>query len=453
MIHKIIGGKNRQKNINNSIKYLLRVNKSEKEKSFVSVLSQTNQQDLINFNKTIIDKNFKNPYVCGVLSFEEKNISDIEKNKLTSDFEELIFAGIPIEYRPPLMWVQHIDKGRLELNYLTFNALSTGRSFPVYVDSVDRRLFNDFVEVKNYENGYSSPFDDFSDVFQKRLLAPPGNTLPKNKKEFVSNLNNEIFSLIKEKKIKNRNELIDYFINIKKFKINRKSKNTISIVTDLDDTPIRLKGDVYIENRIYEDYFNEPKIRPERTQEEINNKLDKHQKSLAIGLEYRTARNNDVYIKPIKNRNNIINTHKISTIDTVGVTLIKNQGVTHGNQRKYRKSARSENLTTIADIAEQQQDIARKLQSINSSIERRYVIQDRIRDEIQELDGRFGFFGRYISGFVGAFTTSIRSIIYALGESKTLERTEEIEETKPESETKPPKSSGGSGSRGGYKIR
>jgi hypothetical protein len=44
---------------------------------------------------------------------------------MIADFEEVLFSGVPPENRPPIMWVQHMDKGRLELNYTTFNALKT----------------------------------------------------------------------------------------------------------------------------------------------------------------------------------------------------------------------------------------------------------------------------------------------------------------------------------------
>jgi hypothetical protein len=44
-----------------------------------------------------------------------------------------------------------IDKGRLELNYLTFNALTTGRAFTVFLMTRKRPAFNDFTEVVNYE--------------------------------------------------------------------------------------------------------------------------------------------------------------------------------------------------------------------------------------------------------------------------------------------------------------
>ena len=72
MYHKIIGGKKqRSKNINKSIEYLLREKNPEQQKD-IKILSTTTKQDLINFENYILDKNKSNPYVCGVLSFEEK---------------------------------------------------------------------------------------------------------------------------------------------------------------------------------------------------------------------------------------------------------------------------------------------------------------------------------------------------------------------------------------------
>ena len=45
MIHKIIGGRGKQRNIKNSISYLLR-EKKENEQEFIRVLSGTDKQDL-----------------------------------------------------------------------------------------------------------------------------------------------------------------------------------------------------------------------------------------------------------------------------------------------------------------------------------------------------------------------------------------------------------------------
>ncbi|ENR8653036.1 hypothetical protein ACEXB4_005250, partial [Klebsiella pneumoniae] len=122
-----------------SIEYLLREKNPEQQKD-IKILSTTTKQDLINFENYILDKNKSNPYVCGVLSFEEKSISEELKTKLITEFEDILFAGIEQENRPPVMWVEHNDKGRVELNYLTFNSLQDRRSYTVYLDKRDRGL-------------------------------------------------------------------------------------------------------------------------------------------------------------------------------------------------------------------------------------------------------------------------------------------------------------------------
>jgi hypothetical protein len=48
--------------------------KNPEQQKDIKILSTTTKQDLINFENYILDKNKSNPYVCGVLSFEEKSI-------------------------------------------------------------------------------------------------------------------------------------------------------------------------------------------------------------------------------------------------------------------------------------------------------------------------------------------------------------------------------------------
>ncbi|WP_335674349.1 hypothetical protein [Providencia stuartii] len=426
MIHKIIGGKTKQKqrNIKNSIIYLLREKKPE-EQEFIKILSGSKDQ-LLNFNKTIINKNLKSPYVAGVLSFEEENTEETKKYKIISEFEEMIFAGIPEEYRPPVLWVEHRDKGRLELNYLTFNAINTGRSFPVFLDKTDRRLFNDFSEIINYQNGFTSPFDDFSDVQKKRMTEPAGNTLPKAKKELIALLNNRLCSLINSKKINNKNELIQYLKEVEGFKINRISKNTVSIITSIDETPIRLKGDIYQDGRDYNDYFQEKKLRPERSQAVIDEKLNQHQESYKKGLEARTARNKKVYIDPILNRlkQNLINKNQDIT---VGVTIPEERK--NDNKKQFTPSPVTTAFNTIERIRKQQQEIDVKQQFIHREYEKSRSRIDNTRTEISITDGRFRFFGDYFDRFGQFFNETMRSI----KEFLTIEkRPEEKQQPKPE---------------------
>ncbi|MDC7945215.1 hypothetical protein, partial [Raoultella ornithinolytica] len=406
---------------------------------FIRVLSGTDKQDLLNFNKTIISKNLKNPYIAGVLSFEEANISDAEKFKIIDDFENTAFAGVPQEFRPPVMWVEHLDKGRLELNYLTFNALTTGRAFTVFLDERDRRLFNDFSEIINYEQNLSSPFDDFTNMQKIRMAEPPGKTLPAPKKALVEGLNNRLCSLILERKITNKAELITYLKEKEGFKINRIAKNTVSIITDLDDTPIRLKGDIYQDGRDFEDYFKEKQAKPERTQAQISEKLGNHKPSYQKGLECRTERNNRVYIEPIRRRqqkeeelNKLTIKEEIKPeADTVAVTIPEVNN--YDNKRELTESPATEIFRTIERIRDQQSKIDYEQQSIRERL-------DDVGNKINITDGgigsigrRFGFFGDYFDRFSIFIEEKLRTVVEFITETerKKKEKRQQKQEVKP----------------------
>ena len=85
----------------------------------------------------------------------------------------------------PVLWVEHNDKGRVELNYLTFNSLQDKRSYTVYLDKRDRGLVNDYSEIINYENNLSSPFEEKEN--KNTLVNTPKPIYQKTKKEFVEN--------------------------------------------------------------------------------------------------------------------------------------------------------------------------------------------------------------------------------------------------------------------------
>jgi hypothetical protein len=438
MIHKIIGGKTKlnQRNIKNSISYLLREKKTE-EQEFIRVLSGSKEQ-MLNFNKLIASKDLKTPYIAGVLSFEEENIEEQAKIKIMEDFEQMAFAGIPEEYRPPFLWVEHRDKGRLELNYLTFNALTTGRSFAVYYDKKDRRLLNDFTEVVNYEGGYSSPFDDFTNTQKIRMAEPPGKTLPAEKKALVEGLNNRLCSLILERKITNKAELIEYLKEKEGFKINRIAKNTVSIITPLDDTPIRLKGDIYQDGRDFEDYFKEKQAKPERTQAEISEKLSNHKPSYEKGLECRTERNRRVYIEPILRRqqkekelNKLTIKEEIKPeADTVAVTIPEVNN--YDNKRELAESPATTIFNKIGRIGEQQQQINQQQQFINKNTERSGLRINELGNNTKGNRGRLGFFRDYFNRFSQHINEKLRSVIEFAAEAqrKLEEKTEQKQEVR-----------------------
>ena len=438
MIHKIIGGKTKlnQRNIKNSISYLLR-EKKPAEQDLIRVLSGSKEQ-MLNFNSLIASKDLKTPYVAGVLSFEDENIPEAEKFKIMNDFEAMAFSGVPEEFRPPVLWVEHRDKGRLELNYLTFNSLTTGRSFPVYYDKKDRRLFNDFTEVINYEGGYSSPFDDFTNTQKIRMAEPPGKTLPAEKKALVEGLNNRLCSLILERKITNKADLITYLQEKEGFKINRIAKNTVSIITPLDDTPVRLKGDIYQDGRDFGDYFKERQAKPQRTQAEISEKLSNHKPSYQKGLECRTERNNRVYIEPIRRRqkkeeelNKLTIKEEIKPeADTVAVTIPEVNN--YDNKRELTESPATTIFKEIERIGGQQQQINQQQQFINKRAERSRSRIVELGTDIKRQRGRFGFFGDYFNRFSQHINEKLRSVIEFIAEAqrKLEEKNEQKQEVR-----------------------
>lgn len=310
MYHKIIGGKKSkgQRNINKSIEYLLREKNPEQQKD-IKILSTTTKQDLINFENYILDKNKSNPYLCGVLSFEEKTIPEELKTKIITEFEDILFVGIEPENRPQVLWVEHNDKGRLELNYLTFNSLQDRRSYTVYLDKRDRGLVNDYSEIINYENNLSSPFEEKEN--KNTLVNTPKTNIPKDKKEFIEKLNTEILALIINEELDNREEVIKHVENMPGVKINRIRKNQISLKCDFfDDKPIVLKGDIYEEGRNYSDYRKEYDSKPKRDPQLVEAKLSELKRSFSGRIEKREIRNRERF-KISQSKNKSENTKNI----------------------------------------------------------------------------------------------------------------------------------------------
>jgi hypothetical protein len=431
MYHKIIGGKKSkgQRNINKSIEYLLREKNPEQQKD-IKILSTTTKQDLINFENFILDKNKSNPYVCGVLSFEEKTISEELKTKIITEFEDILFAGIQPENRPPVLWVEHNDKGRVELNYLTFNSLQDKRSYTVYLDKRDRGLVNDYSEIINYENNLSSPFEEKEN--KNTLVNTPKTNIPKDKKEFVEKLNTEILALIINEELDNREEAIKHIENMPGVKINRIRKNQISVKCDFfDDKPIVLKGDIYEEGRNYSDYRKEYDSKPKRDPQLVEAKLTEFKRSFSGRIEKREIRNRERF-KITQDKNKSENTKNIereninieygSINNNIGFT-VNNNGFTNNNDNIFtlekinnesvnpeyktktttEETARSERKRDIEQINQQQQfinrrveEIGRTQQQIGKSLD---STEERIRRNRRALYSIISTVRRYVRTF------------------------------------------------------
>lgn len=390
MIHKIIGGRGKQRNIKNSINYLLRENKPE-EQQYIEVLSYTNKEDLLLFNK-LIPTEKKHPYVCGVLSFAEADIDPQVKFDLMNDFEEVLFAGIEPENRPPCMWVQHTDKGRLELNYLTFNQLQDGRAYTTYLAKRDNKLINCLTKSYDLKHNFKTPNED-----NKLLVSGINKRLPADKKELLQFINDNVISAIVVGDINNRDDLEKYLVNNLNLVIKRNSDKYLSVVPNGADSSfkaVRLKGEIYEKGRDYQAYRTAPgpttKPGPEdlqRTIDELGANYTKHyeRKSTKNRSRYRKTvpSSNCRSVKEIEETNNIQVSSELSNPDTNSIInnksndssdafyssdeeILNNKDNINDNRANYTKTT-SNTTTTIKQIERRIDRIGKQQRAIDAT--------------------------------------------------------------------------------------
>jgi len=179
-----------------------------------------------------------NPYSVGCLSFEEANIPEEDKKAIMQRFEESFLAGLDAE-QFNICWIEHTDKGRLELNFFVPNVeLSTGKRLNLYYDRADRHLAESFKKAINLEYGLTSP-----DAPEKRQTVSIDKSLPKNTKDAVAALNGLIEGEFKLGNIQNRQDVMNCFEK-HGFEIARQGKDYLSIKNE-NGRNIRLKGVFY----------------------------------------------------------------------------------------------------------------------------------------------------------------------------------------------------------------
>ena len=156
-------------------------------------------------------------------------------------FEQTIFPSIEEENRN-IVWIEHTDKGRVELNFVIPRVeLSTGKAFNPYFHRVDRKRFEVFRDFINTKYGFTDPNDP-----KKSQTLKLGDINKYKKSEQIKRLDAYLLSLIKSNAIQNRDQLIEE-LKALGYEITRKGKEYISIKTK-DTKAIRLKGKYYNEN-------------------------------------------------------------------------------------------------------------------------------------------------------------------------------------------------------------
>ena len=197
--------------------------------------------DIDNQALLIDSLDFKQKYTSGCLSFTEtaNQVTQEQKNALMDGFEQTIRAGLDVD-RVSVSWIEHRDKGRLELNFVFANVdLEHGRAFQPYVHNVDKRRVNAWKNMQNIEYGFTDP----SDPANKRLMAQRDN-LPRDIKDTRQDITDGLKTLVAQGAITNRDDVIQA-LKDGGFEIARETDKAISIKNPTGKRNIRLTGGLY----------------------------------------------------------------------------------------------------------------------------------------------------------------------------------------------------------------
>ena len=197
--------------------------------------------DIDNQALLIDSLDFKQKYTSGCLSFTEtaNQVTQEQKYALMDGFEQTIRAGLDVD-RVSVSWIEHRDKGRLELNFVFANVdLEHGRAFQPYVHNVDKRRVNAWKDMQNIEHGFTDP----NDPAKKRLMAQRDN-LPRDVKDTRQAITEGLHALIIEGAITNREGVVQA-LKDGGFEIARETDRAISIKNPTGKRNIRLTGGLY----------------------------------------------------------------------------------------------------------------------------------------------------------------------------------------------------------------
>ena len=208
----------------------------------------------VDLTADLIDSSrFTKKYTAGCLSFAEADIPEDAKRKIMADYEKCLFPGMA-EDQYNITWIEHKDKGRLELNFVIPNVeLSTGKRLQPFYAPADLGRVDCFKKIVNHDYNLHDP-----DALENKQLAtvslddqgeikPKKGEVSKSKtsKEIAEDIDIKVMQAYLEGKIKDRDDTILFLVDELKLNVSRITKSSISITLPDRKRPIRLKGEMY----------------------------------------------------------------------------------------------------------------------------------------------------------------------------------------------------------------
>ncbi len=205
----------------------------------------------------------KHKACVGCLSFEESNIDENLKHELIESFEKALLTE-KMQGRYNILWVEHTDKGRLELNFVIPKIdLGKQKAFNPYYHKVDLKRIDTWQNVVNLKYTFTNPKD-----LEKQQISnyhntktPQGKAIFKNYKE----LDNYLYNAVTQGLLNSRAEIIE-LLQASNYEITRQGKDYISVKLPNQQKAKRLKG------IIYDERFTEQRLIEQELREYSQNK-------------------------------------------------------------------------------------------------------------------------------------------------------------------------------------
>lgn len=272
-----------------SIDYLL----NERKSKGTARLLQGDEQltrDIIN------SLNFKQKTTVGCLSFEEKSINEDLKYKLMADFEKMLLPNMEDRYN--ILWVEHIDKGRLELNFVIPKIdLESQKSLNPYFHKADLKRVEIWQDLTNLENSFTNPKD-----------PSKARTLETNSKELhlskdYETLDKTLHELVNAGALESRADIIE-LLQKNQIEVTRTGADYLAIKLPESKKAKRFKGEIYNEQFTSTGELDKVSERKKREVEQFNNRDIKQEvKQLRAELNEHTQAKIIYYGKRFKQDN------------------------------------------------------------------------------------------------------------------------------------------------------
>ncbi|WP_193551074.1 relaxase/mobilization nuclease domain-containing protein [Campylobacter jejuni] len=182
----------------------------------------------------------KHKTCVGVLSFEEKNISEELKKEIMESFENTLLTP-EMKGRYNILWVEHTDKGRLELNFVIPKIdLESKKAFNPYYHPADKKRIETWGDYINLRYGFTDP----KDPAKEQTIQ--GSKKAKELFKDYENLDKILHQQVADEVINSRDELIT-FLEQNNIEVTRKGKDYLSIKLPESKKAKRFKGSIYNE--------------------------------------------------------------------------------------------------------------------------------------------------------------------------------------------------------------